>query len=194
MKSVSHVSRERATIGDVAARAEVSPATVSRVLNGVENVQEEYRRRVLAAIEDRLAGTGSLCRPPSTAIVQACSSSAWRDSMESRATAPTEASASPRNRRPHCARPPDRRARARRALVDNLTSWSTPRGARPRQCRSRNVPESGLPPGRTRPPRDGAPPARAPCRRFVLPGQQTVARSFLPCYLSSFRSPSAQLA
>ena len=52
MKSVSHVSRERATIGDVAARAEVSPATVSRVLNGVENVQEEYRRRVLAAIEE----------------------------------------------------------------------------------------------------------------------------------------------
>jgi DNA-binding LacI/PurR family transcriptional regulator len=55
MKSVSDVSgprRERATIGDVAARAEVSPATVSRVLNGVENVQDEYRRRVLAAIEE----------------------------------------------------------------------------------------------------------------------------------------------
>jgi LacI family transcriptional regulator len=52
MKSIYPVRRERATIGDVAARADVSPATVSRVLNGVENVQEEYRRRVLAAIEE----------------------------------------------------------------------------------------------------------------------------------------------
>jgi DNA-binding LacI/PurR family transcriptional regulator len=52
MKSIYPSGEGRATIGDVAARADVSPATVSRVLNGVENVQEEYRRRVLAAIEE----------------------------------------------------------------------------------------------------------------------------------------------
>jgi len=52
MKSIYPPGRERATIGDVAARAEVSPATGSRVLNGVENVQADYRRRVLAAIEE----------------------------------------------------------------------------------------------------------------------------------------------
>ena len=52
MKSISTRPRGRTTIGDVAARAEVSQATVSRVLNGVENVQEEYRRRVLEAIKE----------------------------------------------------------------------------------------------------------------------------------------------
>jgi DNA-binding LacI/PurR family transcriptional regulator len=39
-------------IRDVAERAGVSPATVSRVLNGASTVQEAYRRRVLAAIEE----------------------------------------------------------------------------------------------------------------------------------------------
>ncbi|ABG03799.1 transcriptional regulator, LacI family [Rubrobacter xylanophilus DSM 9941] len=37
---------------DVARRAGVSPATVSRVLNGVPTVGEEHRRRVLRAIEE----------------------------------------------------------------------------------------------------------------------------------------------
>ena len=44
----------------------------------------------------RPAGTGARSRPPSTSIAQPCSSLACRDSIESRATAPTEASASPR--------------------------------------------------------------------------------------------------
>jgi LacI family transcriptional regulator len=39
-------------IGDVAERAGVSPATVSRVLNGVESVRFEYRERVLRAVEE----------------------------------------------------------------------------------------------------------------------------------------------
>lgn len=38
------------TIRDVAALAQVSPATVSRVLNGATNVREEHRRRVLDAV------------------------------------------------------------------------------------------------------------------------------------------------
>ncbi|MEW6637580.1 MAG: LacI family DNA-binding transcriptional regulator, partial [Actinomycetota bacterium] len=37
---------------DVADRAGVSPATVSRVLNGAATVRPEYRERVLAAIEE----------------------------------------------------------------------------------------------------------------------------------------------
>jgi LacI family transcriptional regulator len=40
------------TIQDVARAAEVSPATVSRVLNTPQGVSEELRRRVLAAVEE----------------------------------------------------------------------------------------------------------------------------------------------
>ncbi|MCG8361112.1 MAG: LacI family DNA-binding transcriptional regulator, partial [Kiloniellales bacterium] len=40
------------TIGDVARRAGVSPATVSRVLNNPESVRAERRLRVEQAIED----------------------------------------------------------------------------------------------------------------------------------------------
>ena len=39
-------------IADVARLAGVSPATVSRVLNGAPNVQDEYRRRVMAAVAE----------------------------------------------------------------------------------------------------------------------------------------------
>lgn len=44
----------RAAVGikDVASRAEVSPATVSRVLNDDPNVGEQYRRRVLEAVAE----------------------------------------------------------------------------------------------------------------------------------------------
>ena len=41
-----------ATIGDVAARAGVSVATVSRVLNGNAQVSEERKRKVLKAVKD----------------------------------------------------------------------------------------------------------------------------------------------
>jgi DNA-binding LacI/PurR family transcriptional regulator len=43
---------ERLTISDVARRASVSPATVSRVLNGDPRVGEAYRTRVLRAVEE----------------------------------------------------------------------------------------------------------------------------------------------
>jgi LacI family transcriptional regulator len=49
-KSISAGVRVR--IKDVAERAGVSPATVSRVLNGVASVRVEYRERVLRAIEE----------------------------------------------------------------------------------------------------------------------------------------------
>jgi LacI family transcriptional regulator len=51
MKSISQPSH-RATIDDVAQAAGVSPATVSRVVNGAETVQEGFRRRVEAAIDE----------------------------------------------------------------------------------------------------------------------------------------------
>ena len=41
-----------ATISEVAAKANVSVATVSRVLNGSCKVSEERRRRVLQAVEE----------------------------------------------------------------------------------------------------------------------------------------------
>ncbi|ADB52401.1 LacI family DNA-binding transcriptional regulator [Conexibacter woesei] len=44
------MSRAAVGIRDVARRAEVSPATVSRVLNDDPNVGEQYRRRVLEAV------------------------------------------------------------------------------------------------------------------------------------------------
>jgi LacI family transcriptional regulator len=43
---------ERATIRDVARRAKVSVATVSRVLNGKESVDGQLRNRVLAAVKE----------------------------------------------------------------------------------------------------------------------------------------------
>lgn len=43
---------QNVSIADVARIAGVSKATVSRVLNGAPNVQEEYRKRVLAAIAE----------------------------------------------------------------------------------------------------------------------------------------------
>ena len=43
---------KRATIRDVARRATVSPATVSRVLNGQPYIREETRQRVLQAVEE----------------------------------------------------------------------------------------------------------------------------------------------
>jgi LacI family transcriptional regulator len=43
--------RNAPTISDVAARAEVSPMTVSRVINGESNVRAETRKRVEAAIK-----------------------------------------------------------------------------------------------------------------------------------------------
>jgi LacI family transcriptional regulator len=49
-KSISAGVRVR--IKDVAERAGVSPATVSRVLNGVASVRVEYREKVLRAIEE----------------------------------------------------------------------------------------------------------------------------------------------
>jgi LacI family transcriptional regulator len=39
-------------ITDVAGRARVSPATVSRVLNGIDTVRPEARERVLAAAQE----------------------------------------------------------------------------------------------------------------------------------------------
>jgi LacI family transcriptional regulator len=45
-------SSPRMKIGDVARHASVSPATVSRVLNGDETVGASYRRRVLRAVEE----------------------------------------------------------------------------------------------------------------------------------------------
>ncbi|MFF7791112.1 substrate-binding domain-containing protein [Streptomyces sp. NPDC007991] len=44
--------RERATIGDVAARAGVGVGTVSRVLNGSRNVSDDTRERVLRTMSD----------------------------------------------------------------------------------------------------------------------------------------------
>jgi LacI family transcriptional regulator len=44
--------RETVSIREVARRAAVSPATVSRVLNGSASVQESSRQRVLAAVAD----------------------------------------------------------------------------------------------------------------------------------------------
>ena len=46
----SRRQRNAPTISDVAARAEVSPMTVSRVINGESNVRAETRKRVEAAI------------------------------------------------------------------------------------------------------------------------------------------------
>src|SRR5450759_4780138 len=43
---------EAATMADVAARAGVSPATVSRVLNGRSSVAPEIRAKVSAAVEE----------------------------------------------------------------------------------------------------------------------------------------------
>lgn len=45
------MSRKHITIYDIAREAEVSPATVSRILNGSSRVKEENRRRVNALIE-----------------------------------------------------------------------------------------------------------------------------------------------
>ena len=58
--------------------------------------EEEVAQPRSACPAARLAGRASPTRPPSTSIAQACSSLAWRDSIESRATAPIDASASPR--------------------------------------------------------------------------------------------------
>lgn len=43
---------KKTTIKDVAARADVAPSTVSRVINEVSNVREKTRERVLSAILD----------------------------------------------------------------------------------------------------------------------------------------------
>jgi DNA-binding LacI/PurR family transcriptional regulator len=49
---LNEAGSERLTISDVARHASVSPATVSRVLNGDPRVGEAYRRRVLRSIEE----------------------------------------------------------------------------------------------------------------------------------------------
>ena len=46
------MTQKRSTIRDVARRATVSPATVSRVLNGCSHIREETRRRVLEAVRE----------------------------------------------------------------------------------------------------------------------------------------------
>ncbi len=62
----------QATIRDVARRAQVSVASVSRVLNGLENVSEDTRARVVAAVEELgyvpHAGARSLSRARAHAI------------------------------------------------------------------------------------------------------------------------------
>ena len=50
MKPVSNVRGRRSNIREVADLAQVSPATVSRVLNGSTTVREDYRRRVLEVV------------------------------------------------------------------------------------------------------------------------------------------------
>jgi LacI family transcriptional regulator len=51
MKTTSQHLESRPSIRHVAELAQVSPATVSRVLNGSPKVREEHRRRVLEAVE-----------------------------------------------------------------------------------------------------------------------------------------------
>lgn len=46
------MANENAKIGDVAAKAGVSVATVSRVMNGIQKVREETRQRVIDAMEE----------------------------------------------------------------------------------------------------------------------------------------------
>ncbi|MFE1952366.1 LacI family DNA-binding transcriptional regulator, partial [Streptomyces sp. NPDC059524] len=59
------------TLADVAARAQVSPATVSRVLNGNYPVAAATRERVLKAVDELdyvLNGPGCALAPPPTAL------------------------------------------------------------------------------------------------------------------------------
>jgi LacI family transcriptional regulator len=61
-----------ATIHDVAARARVSPATVSRVLNDHQDVGSDFRERVLAAISElgyRPNGSARSLRTRATAVL-----------------------------------------------------------------------------------------------------------------------------
>ena len=52
MKRVSKEREKMASIREVAKLAGVSPATVSRVMNGTANVDDEKKQRVLQAIEE----------------------------------------------------------------------------------------------------------------------------------------------
>ena len=56
---LSESGSERLKISDVARHASVSPATVSRVLNGDPRVGDAYRKRVLRSVQE-LRGHASL--------------------------------------------------------------------------------------------------------------------------------------